>query len=135
MILAIDPLSALCFGKLLTQNAYLPVYIREIKAGLYDITPYFLSTVIVHGLSCVFYPFVVLSIGFWMWDYTDDSFNNYMNFGFPILILAQIGTLQGLLLGALFKDPQQALIVMLIIVMIEVIGIGNMVVHRSDNGW
>lgn len=103
-VCALDPLVVLCMGKVLTVHAYLPVYIREIKAGLYGPTAYFFANVIIHGISCIFYPMVLVGIPFWMWDYTDDSFLNFVMYFCPVLLLAEMSTLLGLMMGALIRD-------------------------------
>ena len=65
---------------------------REYKSGLYGPTSYFLAAAIIHGLSSLFYPFFLVAIGFCMWDYTDDSFNNFLNYAFPVMMVGLIGT-------------------------------------------
>ena len=101
---ALDPFVVLSLGKLLASHTYLPVYVREIKSGLYQPSAYFWASTLVHELSVMFYPFILVVLGFWMWDYTDDSFNNYINYALPTLFIGEIGAMYGLLVGALVDD-------------------------------
>lgn len=101
---ALDPFVVLSLGKLLSSHTYLPVYVREIKSGLYQPSAYFFASTIINELSVLFYPFILVVLGFWMWDYTDDSFNNYIQYSLPTLMSGEIGALYGLVVGAIFVD-------------------------------
>ena len=50
-------------------------------------------------------------------------------------MLSEIATLMGLTVGALIKDDVQCLIVIQTYIMVASLSIGNVVLHRTDNGW
>jgi hypothetical protein len=103
-VLSIDPIVVLSLSKLLSSHTYLPVYVREIKSGLYGPSAYYIASTIIHSFSVFLYPFVILAIGFWMWDYTDDSFNNFIVFSLITVYSSVVSCIFGLCIGIIFEN-------------------------------
>lgn len=132
---AIDTYVCMVFVKLLQIHTQLPVYIREVKDGLYTPSSYYLATSLVTCIQCTIYPFILMCLGFWLWNYTDDSFKNYFVWASVAVFGGAISGLLGMTLGALFHDSTIAAIVAQAYALCNVLGIGNIVNAMNANNF
>ena len=72
---------------------------------MYGPTAYYFATLLITMVSVLVYPFMQVSIGFWMWSYTDDSFKNYLVWCLTMLVQACVSGGLAIVLGTIFVDP------------------------------
>lgn len=128
-----DGFSAIALGKLLSTHVLLPVYVREVKSGLYTPHSYILSTYLIHMISVCLYPMTLNLISFWLYDFTDDSFKNFFVWSLTMLMLCFTGCAVGITVGILNEDPSAAAIIMNAIIMFNVLGSGAIVNGQLSN--
>lgn len=134
VVCAMDPFCAMALSKLLTTHVLLPIYHREIQSGLYGPHSYFLSLFLIHLLSVVLYPMILTFIGFWLWDYTDDSFKNAFVWGLTMVFGAVSGSAVGIMTGIIIEDDIQASLVVFAWIMINCLGCG-FIVNGNNHNW
>ena len=87
------------FGVLFTFTGELPIFLREYKSGLYGVFPYYLARTGSELPYQLLFPFVFVTIAYWMIGLRDEG-GSYISFTLAILLTANSAMSLGYLLGS-----------------------------------
>lgn len=110
------------------------VFKREHDAGYYTLPAYFFSKIIVETPHQVFFPFLVMTIAYWLIGLRA-SFSHYVVAVLGAVLTSLNGMALGILAGSLFKDLNVGMAILMVILMPMMLFTGFLVnnasVHRS----
>lgn len=108
--LVIDSFAAGLFANVLANSAFLPVFKREFKAGLYSPTMYYFGTWLIKVFFLSFYPALLFSFVYWRLDLKDSSPENFKF----LLKIAVVSGLNSSTLGHMWstfsQDPMKLIV-------------------------
>ena len=125
----------MCMGQVLQIPNFRPIFIREQTNKMYSPSAYFLATFLVTTMMFMFYPLIIGTICFFFIDFHDNSFSNYLDLMWTLVLTAFTGCSFGFMFGAIVRDERSGLQTAQMFTMMFSFGGGNFVNLGPGANW